>query len=527
MVVEQEIQKQAKRFSLSDCIDVTPQVKVVEVIKHDKLIQALLKEIKPIDFRMLAFPEVVEMEKELKRLYSKITNADGSTKKDAPLELDEQYKELKHEIAKKQPIHKHYIIYSIEELLKLAIRNNWGICRNNDFYYFYNGAFWSLSNKDELRTFLSHVAEKMGVNKADARFYKFVDDLFKQFHFGANLPEPISDTATTLINLKNGTFEITPTLQHLRKPERVDFLKYQLPFEYNPAVKAPIFQAFLNKVLPDVETQRVLSEYIGYVFIQPNVLKLEKTLFCYGTGANGKSVFFEIIRALLGSENISNYSLQSLTDSTGYYRANLANKLVNYASEINGNLETSVFKQLVSGEPVEARLPYGQPFILSNYAKMIFNGNTLPKDVEHTNAYFRRFLIIPFSVTIPANEQDKDLDKKIIADELPGVFNWVLEGLDRLLKQRNFSKCDAAERMVQDYKQQSDTVALFLDDSNYTPSTTENTPLKSLHSEYKSYCMDNGYKACSNRTLSERLKGIGYDVDRNRAGNVVYLTNKG
>src|SRR5690606_30937939 len=121
------------------------------------------------------FPEIVDMEKDLKRLFALITNADGSLKKDAPLDISEQYKELKQDIAKKQPIQKHYIIYSIEELLKLATKNNWGICRNNDFIYFYNGAYWSLSDKDELKTFLSHVAEKMGVQRADARFYKFVD----------------------------------------------------------------------------------------------------------------------------------------------------------------------------------------------------------------------------------------------------------------------------------------------------------------------------------------------------------------
>ena len=513
-------------YSLNDCIDVTPEIKAVKVIEHEQLTAALLKEVKPIDFRLLAFPEVLAMEKEVLRLFALITNADGSLKTDAPLDLTEQYKDLNKELARKQLAQKHYIIYSIEELLKLAIKNNWGICRNNDFIYFYNGAYWNLSEKDELRTFLSKVVEKMGVLKDNARYYKFVDDLFKQFHFSANLPKPAADSETTLINLQNGTFEITPELQVLREPQRADFLKYQLPFEYNPTATAPIFQAFLNKVLPDIETQRVLSEYLGYVFIQPNVLKLEKTLFCYGTGANGKSVFFEIVRALLGTENISNYSLQSLTDSTGYYRASLANKLVNYASEINGNLETSVFKQLVSGEPVEARLPYGQPFILSNYAKMIFNGNTLPKDVEHTNAYFRRFLIIPFNVTIPAHEQDKDLDKKIIANELPGVFNWVLDGLERLLKQRNFSKCDAAEKMVHNYKQQSDTVALFLEDNNYKTSTTENIPLKNLHSDYKAYCIDNGYKPCSNRILAERLKGLGYDVERITSGNVVFLSNR-
>lgn len=511
---------------ISDCIDITPEPKIFEVIEHGQLMAALLKQIKPVNFQLLAFPEIAEVENEAARLLTLLTNPDGSIKKDAPVELSEQYKELKREIAKKQPGHKHYIIYAIEELLTIAIKNEWGICRNNDFIYFYNGAFWNLSEKDELRTFLSNVVEKMGIQKDNSRYYKFVDELFKQFHFSANFPKPATNSKTTLINLHNGTFEITPELQILREPRRTDFLKYQLPFEYDPGAKAPIFQSFLDKVLPDIETQQVLAEYLGYVFIQPNVLKLEKTLFCYGTGANGKSVFFEVVRELLGSENISNYSLQSLTDSTGYYRANLANKLVNYASEIAGNLETSVFKQLVSGEPVEARLPYGQPFILTNYAKMIFNGNTLPKDVEHTNAYFRRFLIIPFNVTISEQDQDKDLDKKIIANELPGVFNWVLVGLGRLLKQRGFSKCDAAEKMVQEYKKESDSVALFLEDNNYKPSSTVKSTLQSLYNDYKSYCIENNNKPCSNKTLKDRLKGFGYDVQRIASGNVVFLNNR-
>lgn len=114
-----------------------------------------------------------------------------------------------------------------------------------------------------------------------------------------------------------------------------------------------------------------------------------------------------------GEANIGSYSLQRLTDDTGYFRAKLSNLLLNYASEINGSLETSIFKQLVSGEPVEARLPYGEPFILKQYAKLMFNCNELPRDVEHTHAYFRRFIIIPFDVTIPEERQDKNLHTRI------------------------------------------------------------------------------------------------------------------
>ena len=109
-------------------------------------------------------------------------------------------------------------------------------------------------------------------------------------------------------------------------------------------------------------------------------------------------------------------------------------------------------KQLVSGEPVGARLPFGNPFNLIHYAKLIFNCNSLPKDVEHTNAYFRRFLIIPFKVTIPEEEQDKELAKKIIKDELSGIFNWILEGLNRLLIQKNFSHSDSIDSQLEEYK---------------------------------------------------------------------------
>jgi putative DNA primase/helicase len=511
-------------FELKDCTDVTPEV--IEAISHDKIVSALLEKIGRIDFHELAHPGYGEIKRQKEAIEKSLTNPDGSL---ATVEtsIRETYNELVKKLNSMGVSKQHYIIYSIEELLRLAIVNNWGICRNLSFIYFYNGAFWRLSDSDELKTFLSKVAEKMGVTRADAKFYKFVDDLFKQFHFDANLPKPSEVTHSTLINLQNGTFQITPEVQTLRKPDRKDFLKYQLPFSYDPNANAPIFQKFLNRVLPDVECQTVIAEYIAYLFVQSANLKLEKALFFFGSGANGKSVLFEVINALLGPENISNFSLQSLTDNTGYYRASLANKLVNYASEINGNLETGVFKQLVSGEPVEARLPYGQPFILTNYAKMIFNGNTLPKDVEHTNAYFRRFLIIPFNVTIPPEEQDKDLDKKIIANELPGIFNWVLAGLERLLAQRNFSKCDAAEKMLADYKVQSDTVALFIEDLNYTVSTTENLQLSALLSEYKTYCIENGYKHVSNRVLAERLRGMGVDVHRNKKGMAVYLTNRG
>lgn len=417
---------------------------------------------------------------------------------------------------------KHYLIIAIEQILDLAKVNHWGLSKKHDFIYLYNSAFWSLLSEDDLKDFLGKSAEKMGIDKFDCRHYLFKDQLQKQFLSSAKLPEPEKKENLVLINLLNGTFEVTPNGGKLRPFNLNDFITYQLPFEYNPNAKAPLFKAYLNKVQPDNECQNLLAEYLAYIFTRH--LKLEKTLLLYGTGANGKSVFFEIVSALLGKGNVTSYSLQSLTDTTGYFRAKLANALVNYASEINGKLETSIFKQLVSGEPVEARLPYGEPFTLEQYARLIFNCNELPREVEHTYAYFRRFLIVPFSVTIPEAEQDKELANKIIKSELSGVFNWVLEGLERLLKQKNFTKCEAVEKQLSTYRIESDSVLMFIDENNFKPSIEEFKKLSEIHYQYKAFCIENGFRPTSSKTLVKRLSNLGYESKKKNIGKVVYLS---
>ena len=477
---------------------------------HGEILQKLIEELQPIDFEKLAFPQ-------LERLYDRLKEVDSGS---------DDAKAIQKQIDKFKLNQKHLLILTIENILENAENKRWGLCKNHDFIYLFNGTFWSDIDKETFQKFLGEASEKIGVEKFDARYFLFREKLFKQFLATAYLPTPETDNDKVLINLKNGTFEISQKGTYLRDFDSSDFLTYQLPFNYDPKATAPTFQAYLDKVLPDVERQKVLAEYLGFLFIKhgSNALKEEKALILYGTGANGKSVFFEIVNALLGSENISCYSLQSLTDDKGYQRAKLANNLVNYGSEINGKLEASTFKQLVSGEPVDARLPYGQPFILKQYAKLIFNCNELPKDVEHTDAYFRRFLIIPFDVTIPPQEQDKNLHTKIIEDELSGVFNWVLEGLNRLLEQKQFSKCEAAQRAIEEYKMESNSVQMFLSENQYKSDAENYTLIKDLYMEYKTFCIEDGMTPFKKTNFIKQLRSLKIIIDRLNIGNVAYLT---
>lgn len=471
---------------------------------HEEILKELLGEIKPIDFE--------ERAKDGLKNRLKVPGL-STEEKDKINELLGNFKLSD----------KHFLILSNEEIINLAKRKNWGICKNQAFVYLYNGTYWKAIEEKEFEKFLGEASEKMGVGRFTAQYFQFREKLFKQFTATGYLPAPIRPKDKVLINLENGTFEISDK-PILRPFDSSDFMRYQLPFAYDQKATAPKFEVFLNRVLPEKDKQEVLCEYLSYIFISTRRLKLEKVLFLYGGGANGKSVIYDIIRALLGNQNTSEYSLQSLTDTNGYYRAQIADKLVNYATEINGKLESSKFKSLASGEPMEARLPYRDPFIIEDYAKLIFNTNELPKEVEFTHGFFRRFLIIRFDVTIPEKEQNKGLANEIIKDELPGVFNWILTGLNRLLTNGKFSFSPSIEKANEEFKTESDTVKRFLEEFEYLPDPENKILLKDLYPQYKNFAFEDGNKVLAKSNFKKRLELNKIQVKRESEGIQVYVS---
>lgn len=480
-------------------------------VLHSEILDKILEQIERIEFKEIAFPEAKALMERLKQV---------DPQSDEAKILNEKLGKMKLKI-------NHYLIVSIEQIIALAKSNKWNLCKNLSYIYLFNGKYWSELDPETFQKFLGQASQKLSLDRFTAQFYKFREQLFRQFISDAYLPSPVNDTDEVLINLQNGTFEIRPDGNTLRPFNPDDFLTYQLPFDYNKDATSPMFEGYLNKVLPDLERQNVLAEYLGYIFTKNGGrgLKLEKALLLYGSGANGKSVFYEIVKALLGKNNTTEISLQSLTNENGYFRAMIANKLVNYASEINGKLDTAIFKQLVSGEPVEARLPYGKPFQLNQYAKLIFNCNELPKDIEHTDAYFRRFLIIPFDVTIQPYEQDRTLHSKIIENELSGVFNWVLAGLERLLAQRGFSECEAAKKAVEQYRDESNSAKMFIIDNCYKISVENYLLVKEVYQLYRGYCIDSGTIPMKQINFNKQLKAFGFQYSRQSGTgqNIVYI----
>ena len=113
----------------------------------------------------------------------------------------EQAKDVRKRLDKIKVNTKHYLVLSIENVIKVAEKNRWGLCKNHDFIYLYNGTYWAEIDKETFQKFLGEATEKMGVAKFSARFYQFREQLYKQFLGTAYLPTPETDKDTVFINL--------------------------------------------------------------------------------------------------------------------------------------------------------------------------------------------------------------------------------------------------------------------------------------------------------------------------------------
>jgi putative DNA primase/helicase len=422
-------------------------------------------------------------------------------------------------IPSKVPL-KYYIAAAVHEIIEAAKRLNLGLCVRHGAIYGYTGTHWQEIPDEELKKMLAKMALKVGFgSRMEARTPKFREDIFKQFMGDAleNAPEP-DRGGKTLINLRNGTLEISEGTVKLREHRPEDFLTYCLEYDYRPHAEAPLFTGYLNRVLPEKESRMIAQEFLGYAFTTG--LKLEKVLVLYGSGGNGKSVFFEVVTAAFGKENIAHKGLGELCqkgDRGNGHRAEVENRLLNYSSELNpAGADIDIFKTIVSGEPVTARRLYKDPFTYRPTVKMIFNANKLPAETERTDAYFRRFLIVPFDVTIPKEEIDVKLPQKIIDRELPGVLNWIIEGLQRITRQERFTDSSKAAEALQAYKEESNSVAQFVKEYTLRPNPDEFLPNRELYRSYTEFCNEAGYKRLSQVNFGKEMKALGFEADNRR-----------
>lgn len=322
-------------------------------------------------------------------------------------------------------------------------------------------------------------------------------------------------------NTDNGEiYDFSPNLVQVTKAG-YSYYKGDVPFMWNQ---------FLNEVLPDEELRNVLQEFLGSVFIDRRKVKIETMVILYGSGSNGKSVIFETITGILGKENISNYPLSALIGGSEKKAdiAHINGKRLNYCSEmqtLSFGKNSDALKSLISGEPQEARVPYGQPFTAYNIPLLMANANMLPRLTDSSWGMRRRLCIIPFTVKIPTESQNKTLSEDLRA-EYSGIFNWMIEGKQRFVENRyKYTHSAIIERTSDEYAYSANSVLLFMFSCNYLRLSDDVLDIEptwvnfgDLYGEYRMFCRRRGMSIEDEKTFWKVIDGNGYDIRKKEKG---------
>lgn len=229
--------------------------------------------------------------------------------------------------------------------------------------------------------------------------------------------------ANGVLNTRNGKF--------VRGFGAETYTFESLPYRYDRKAKCPLWESFLKDVLPDEKMRLVLQEFFGMVYLDRDELSVEKFAIFVGKGANGKSVIFEVLKKVIGDENVSTLDSAQLTDEKmiPYVKG----KRLNFCPDVRKSSEfDSALKALASGQDVTGRRIYGDAEKIK-CPPMCFALNELPHFRDVTEGFFRRVLLFCFDVQIPPERQDRSLVGKICSRDLPGIFNWIMEGRSRLV----------------------------------------------------------------------------------------------
>lgn len=308
-------------------------------------------------------------------------------------------------------------------------------------------------------------------------------------------------------NCKNGLLQLSTGILHPHKPEFVSLV--QSPVAYDPNATAPIWMQSLHEWMKGEEEETktlLLQQFSGYLLTSS--MAYAKALFLVGDGGNGKSTFADTISMVIGEQGTSRIDLEDLYSMFGL--KGLIGKRLNIIEEVGGNYyQSHKLKKLVSGESLTINMKFKDQFKFAPTAKFVFAVNTMPRVDDSSSATERRMVVVQFNNNFRDNPNTLlRFEDGMLASELPGILNWMLEGYRALIKTGQFARTEEQTTALADYRAENSSVDGFIAEGLVFDNKTVTTTGR-LYEEYKRYCQQDGRKYKSMIAFTKELKAYG------------------
>ncbi len=316
------------------------------------------------------------------------------------------------------------------------------------------------------------------------------------------------DADPWVLNVPNGTIDLRTA--ELRPHRREDLITQLAPVAYDPDAKCPTWDAFLERAMGgDGHMLAYLQRLVGYTITGST--REHVLAFCYGEGANGKSTFLNTLHSMLGDyATPARRKLLFARRNEGHATeiATLFRKRFVTCSEIAQGqaFDEELTKDLTGGDPLNCRRMCEDEWRFDPTHTIFVAGNHRPIVRGDDEGIWRRIRLIPWTVTIPAEERDKALPERLRA-ELPGILAWAVRGA--LEWQRvGLGDPPAVADATAAYRESQDVLGQYFAERTRLDPAARMTR-KALREDYEAWCRDVGHEPLGARRLSEALTSRG------------------
>jgi len=313
-------------------------------------------------------------------------------------------------------------------------------------------------------------------------------------------------------NVKNGLLQLSTGDLKEHTPDFISLV--QSPVAFDRDATCPNWDKCIEAWMDGPESEEkklVLQQFAGY--LMTSAMSYSKALFLIGDGGNGKSTFTDTLSMVIGKQGTSNIDLEGLYGQYGM--KGLIGKRLNVIEEVSGNYyQSHKLKKLVSGESITIDVKFKDQLDFRSQTKFLFAVNTMPRVDDSSQATERRILVVQFNNNF-RNAENTDLrfSDGILAQELPGLMNWMLEGHRSLVKEKKFFATEEQKRALLEYREENSSVQGFIGQClDFTPETISTA--NRLYGEYKDYCMKDGRKFKSAMAFTKELKAYGRQTNK-------------
>jgi len=290
----------------------------------------------------------------------------------------------------------------------------------------------------------------------------------------------------------------------------------KLPIAFDEIAIPYSFLDWLKQVLgDDPEMHRHMWEVIGYLLMTGN--PLQKIFLLYGEGGNGKGTMLRVIRSLLGRANYSSISMHQLVDDR-FATSGLYGKTANISGDLSSRFlsDPQILKEITGGDSINASRKFGHSFEFVPYAVPIFASNEFFRTSDNSIGWRRRWEVIDFVQKV---DSGGPFDEQLLFDDAPGIFNYAMEGLRRVMERGKFAPPTAAREATTRLHDAADPLMLWLDEDDAVSQAPElSSPSADVYKRYANWCRRNGYTPLASGPLGQRLKQLGITRTRPREG---------